>query len=67
MVLISVLLISLLILTEDANEVEDIVILLVGDFTLDFIEINLALEKILSIFTLVEAFENFDVLIKMSF
>lgn len=67
MVLISVLLISLLILTEDANEVKDIVILLVGDFTLDFIEINLALEKILSIFTLVEAFENFDVLIKMSF
>lgn len=67
MPLVCILLIGSLIFTESVKQIEHIIILLVSDPRLYFVEIDLACKQILFVFVFIQILQSFDVFIDVGF
>jgi len=67
MPLVCILLIGSLVLAESVEQIEHIIILLMSDPGLYFVEIDLACEQILFVFVFIEVLQSFDVFIDVCF
>jgi hypothetical protein len=62
---VGVLLVGPLVLGEDAEEIQNVVVLFVSDHRLYLVEVYIALEKVFAVLTLIEFLEHSDILFDM--